>query len=215
MVTGKTCNNLPNFAHEYPYKYSRSFGNFITDSIYMVCNPNSCYTWDVTDPNATFIQGPNLNYSYAEFNEYPIAIPFKNGSLWIIGNQKNHTEIITFNEPNASPGPKLPRPLEGPCVVKLSESTVAIFDGISVFLHDLETGLWSYGPNKTKAYDSGCAAFRHSNKLYLIVGGGWKSHRVEHANDDHDFDLHFYGVTTKTEILDVENLQWFEGKTEN
>ena len=192
METGHTCSSLPNF----PNKYG-GFGNFITDTIFMMCGGYDnyyCYYMDTSDPNPAFIQGPELNRSYSH------AIRLKNSSLWIIGSGKKETEIVSLTE--AINGPALPKEFRGPCILQFDESTMAIFDGEDFLLYNFESKKWSEGPSKpTKSYSSGCAMFQYSaSHQYILVGGG--------------YELTSKNPTNKVEIFDVRYNRWYNGEIE-
>ena len=142
-------------------------GNYYTSECYMAGGPTS-------DPVARLLTP----------RRYSAAVAINSHQLWVTGgiygsNILASTEIVDIlaNPPTIVPGPELPVPMDGHCIVQFNQSTVLFMGGYpnykKTFFFDTSTQTWTNGPdmNHQRMY-FGCGLTIMGSDLLAVVSGG-------------------------------------------
>ena len=187
----RSCNNLA----EYPIAVFSATGAFVSSHL-IICGGKSartsrhseCYHHSKASNSWNFLT--NMTTIRTDSASVPV-----NDKLWILGGYNSvnilaTTEYVSLIGDASQPGPDLPSPRAGHCVVKLSNGQVILLgshdrDGdaeqksVFIFDPDAETFEQSLPSMTYKRIYAGCALFNspmHENReVVLAVGGSQES----------------------------------------
>ena len=190
----------------FPIEYGR--GGLINDDTILSCNSYdtfNCYSMSLND-----LQPKLLNFTLKPRN-YPASVVLDTGRFWLTGGSQptnfsirtDDTEIIS--QTDVKPGPTLPEPIDGHCMVRINSTTIALLSGKvsgsntdkTWFIHtNTEPWMKVAGPTvNTARYIPGCAKFEFKGDTFLALMG---SGQPQHAK--------------KVEFLKIKDTNWITGK---
>ena len=140
------------------------------------------------------------------------SLLFKLGGLtpnedFPVDSTLSSTEFVSLHYPdlNGKPGPELPVPVWGHCLVQLNDYSAMLIGGRplgkSTYLLDFETETWSLGPSmKYDRYLHQCASFKMrglGDRNVIVAVGGYSTE---------------FGMLDKVEYYDERKNEWIESK---
>ena len=191
---------------DFPIQVSSASGGLINDRLPLICGGfgegviSGCYIAGgaISDPVIKLFTPRG----------YSAAVVINSHQLWVTGglddkfNDLASTEIVDIlaNPPTVVPGPELPEPMNGHCIVQLNQSTVFFMGGEQskkTFFFDASTLTWTNGPDMNHdRWNFGCGLMTTGSDLLVVASGGFDS-------------------PTTTELLnlgDPNGLKWSAGK---
>ena len=137
------------------------------------------------------------------------AVVLPNGKLWIQGGIDGSYYLSTsetMSLQGSKPGIELEKGISGHCSTMINTTTAFITGGRGytgdrskeTYFIDIHNWRWTKGPQMEEARGwHGCALFRHNDKNYAVVAGGYNYNRL-----------------SSTEILDLDSgtVGWTKGK---
>merc|ERR1712062_253763 len=137
------------------------------------------------------------------------AVVLPNGELWIQGGEDGSYDILSTSETmslkGSQYGMELEKVISDHCSTMINATTAFITGGQGytgswsreTYFIDIHNWRWTKGPQMEEARAMhGCALFRHNDKNYAVVAGGYNYNRL-----------------SSTEILDLDSgtLEWTKG----
>jgi len=198
--------NSCSLPEEFPTGLAYATGGFTKDGP-LLCGgwsrSNACFT--IKDAK---FQETDVKLQIERESASAVVLP--NGELWIQGgwdgndNKLSTSETLSFS--GSQPGMELEKGISGHCSMMINATTAFITGGYTgwrsysreTYFIDIHNWRWTKGPQMEEARSGhGCALFRHNDKNYAVVAGGYKR----------------YGGLSSTEILDLDSgtLEWTKG----
>jgi len=197
------------------------------DGTAKICNANYKYPVNVLDATGALVSGKmvvcgggypvtSTCYVFGGDNTWKLladmaaprvssrSLAFPNGAIWVTGGSDNSfnthktTEMI-YLDGTVKPGPELPEPLEGHCLVQY-EGTIFLLNGRNVWqnnneldINNLDNIEWTAGPSMNKERDNlGCGIVQsnyHGGRPLLVAAGGSGDSSSKKTSEYLDFTI--------------------------